>query len=98
MHNRTTIGHGTIALYAAADAVFCMAVVLTAIWSGAPLAAIPWVISIIICASIAGYANTAWGPASTGEPAPVTVPIRAVRQEVQPGAGDRGRRRPAPAR
>ena len=71
MRNGTTIGRGTIALYAAVNAVFSAVVAGVGIWAGVPLAAIPWAIIAIICASIAMCASIAREPVAT--PTPITV-------------------------
>lgn len=71
MRNSTTITRGTVGVYATATALVAAVVALAAIWGGAPLAAIPWVISMIVGANIA--LSTHSGPAWVATLASVTV-------------------------
>jgi hypothetical protein len=93
MRLKTSISRGTLALYAVVNAVFSIVVSITAIWAGAPLAAIPWVIYSIISASIAIYASmSGW---ATARRLPLTMLTRTARMDVRPVASDPGQRRRA---
>ena len=77
MNYPTPIAHRTVAVSAAASALLSAVVALAAIWGGAPLAAIPWVISMIVGASILLY------PYIDRRSAATTVPVTGVNERSQ---------------
>ena len=79
MRNGTTIGRGSIALYAGANALLSMAITVTVVWGGAPLAPMPWIISTILCASMAMCASIDREPVATPPPASAVNSRRARR-------------------
>lgn len=78
MRIKTSIRRETIALYAAANMLFAMVAAIVALWAGASLVAIPWLIATTIYAIIAISIAITQSSVSTREP--VAIPRRAVRR------------------